>query len=95
MLDELEKGRRKELIKAATRLHKSGAEPNEAPVPERYTRAQLRQAKRALGWRGSKTNRHNVVKRLPQVMETVMLDEALSVAKDRVEHPLSSRLRRR
>ena len=101
MLEQVSKGHRKELVRAATEFYKSGAEPSPDAAPEHFTRAQVRQAQRALGNRGTKARRANpakharaVVLRSSEVVRVVLADEALGVAKQRVEHPLMSRLRR-
>ncbi len=94
MLTDLPKADRKGLVAAATLLYKSGAEPSPAPTTGHYTRAQQRQALRAVGWRGAGAKRHNVVKKLYAAHQAVLIDEALGAAKERVEHPVRSRLRR-
>jgi hypothetical protein len=93
-LERFDRDQRKEIVKAAVRLHKSGAEPAVPGVPDRPSRSQRRQAARALGWRGSKASRHNIVREVDRVRRVVAVDEALVAAKDRVEHPVRSRLRR-
>jgi hypothetical protein len=100
MIEDLSRSRRKELLSAATTLLKSGAEPS-GEAPEHYTRAQVRQAQRAVGNRGAKARRANPEKHMKRTIEgarrvarVVMTDELLDVAKDRVEHPIRSRLRR-
>jgi hypothetical protein len=100
MIEDLSKARRKELVSAATALYKSGAEPSE-DGPGRITRVQIRQAQRAIGNRGAKARRADPAKHQRRVFEgarrvaqVVMADEALTLAKDRVAHPIRSRLRR-
>lgn len=95
MLDALSKSRKRELVGAAMALYKSGAEPNPEVLRDHYSRAELRQAARAYGWRGKKAKRQNIARGVQRVYEAVLIDEALSAAKDRVEHPVASRLRRR
>lgn len=92
MLAELPKGQRKEIVRAATKLYKSGAQPN-LSAASHPTRAQRRQAARALGWRGAKA-RHHRRDRLRQVQAVVAVDEALGAAKERVERPIRARLKR-
>lgn len=94
VLDNLSRERRKELMGAAVELYKSGGEPSETPVKDHYTRAELRQAARAFGWRGKKAKRQNLERGFAQVRDAVLVDQALTKAKDRVEHPIASRLRR-
>ncbi len=101
VLDDLSRPRRKDLVSAATALYKSGAEPNPVGVEGVPSRAELRRAARALGHRGSKSARQNPDRAARQqqamakkVAQAVLLDDALLAAKDRVEHPVRSRLRR-
>ena len=50
---------------------------------------------RALGWRGSKAKRQkDVGVRLEQVRQVLVVDDALAAAKERVEHPIRSRIKR-
>lgn len=94
-LDQFDKGERKQVVKAATRLYKSGAEPSEPVEPRPLRRYEQRQLARALGWRGSKAKRQkNVTKRLEEVRQALVVDDALIAAKERVEHPVRSRLKR-
>lgn len=100
LLAQFDKDERRAVVKAATRLYKSGAEPNDSPLPEYPTRAQVRQAQRALGHRGSKSAKKNPerhARRLQRgaddLLRVLAVDEALAAAKDRVEHPIKSRLR--
>ncbi len=102
VLDQASKPIRKDLMRAAVELHKSGAEPSETPLKEHYSRAELRRAARALGWKGEKTARDHperaarrVKARVTEVRRAVLVDQGLASAKDRVEHPVRSRLRRR
>lgn len=97
----ISKERQRELMGAAVELYKSGAEPNDVAPKEHYTRAELRQAARAFGWKGTKSARSNparaarrVATAREKVTKAVLVDSALTMAKDRVEHPIASRLRR-
>ena len=101
VLDGASRVNRRALSAAATELYKSGAEPNTTAAPEHPTRAQVRQAQRALGYRGSKTvqkNPHRHQNRVRtgvvKVGRAVLVDEQLTKAQARVNHPLKSRLRR-
>ena len=95
MIENLSKERRRELMNAAVELYKSGAEPSPEIEPkDHYTRAELRQAARAFGWRGKKAKRQNIVARAADVRRAVLLDEALHAAEERVAHPIRSRLGR-
>ena len=94
VLDNLSRERRKELMSVAVEFHKSGAEPSDTPLKDHYTRAELRQAARAFGWRGKKAKRQNLERGFAKVGEATRVDEALVMAKDRVQHPIKSRLRR-
>ena len=102
MIESLSKQRQKELIQGATELFKSGAVPNPRDIDTTPNRARVRQAQRAEGNRGAKTRRHNPAKHQRRVVagkmkttEAILLDEGLQVAKDRVEHPIRSRIRAR
>ena len=102
MIEGLSKDRRKELMQGATELYKSGAAPLPDDVDTTPNRARVRQAQRAEGNRGVKAQRHNPAKHQRRVVagkikvsQAIMLDEALHAAKDRVEHPIRSRLRNR
>lgn len=94
VLDDASRKNRRALMAAAVELHKSGAQPTTTEVPAHPTRAQRRQAARAFGWRGKKAKRQRFDRGFEQVARAVLVDDALAKAKDRVEHPLRSRLRR-
>jgi hypothetical protein len=85
---------RKDLMAGAVALLKSGAEPSSDIKVGRGTRAQRRQAARAMGWRGKKAGRQNFERNIAKVRNAVMVDESLHLAQDRIEHPVRSRLRR-
>ena len=100
MIEGLTKQRQKELLGAAVELLKSGAEPSPDDVVPDNSRAARRQVQRAAGNRGSKTakrNPHRHENRLraggERVRKAVLLDDALHAAKNRVDHPVLSRLR--
>jgi hypothetical protein len=94
VLEQASKDVRREVVKAATRLYKSGAEPSEGPAPVHLNRAEIRQTARAMGWRGKKAKRQNVVRRSVEIRRAVLVDEALGLAKERVDHPVRSRLKK-
>lgn len=102
MLELVTQKQKREIIKTAVPLLKSGVMPTVAEAPEKPTRVQLRQAQRALGDHGTKTAKKNPQRhqrRLDRGVElarrAVVLDEALALAKNRVEHPIKSRLVKR
>ena len=96
MLDELDKARRKEVIAVAKQAYLSGLEPTAAPAEIRsLKRHELRQIERAGGFRGNKAKRHTMTRDLPKLRNTLAVEEVLDAAKDQVDHPIRSRLRRR
>ena len=99
MIEDLSRARRREVLSAGVELLKSGGVPSPDGPPPRPTRAQIREARRAIGNRGTKTaknNPHRHENRLRaggvRVQRAVLVDDALHAAKDRVEHPIRSRL---
>lgn len=95
MLSDLEKDQRKDLLKAGTRLVKSGVAPTSvSDAPRALNRAQMRQAQRALGYRGSKAKRHNLQRGQARLRQVLLVEEVLDAAQDRIDHPVRSRLRR-
>ncbi len=89
-LDTLEAPRKRELIGQATEFIKErgsseGMMSDPDAVPTHLTRAQRRQIARELGFRGSKAKRHNIEKRLPQVQQALVMDQALTAAAARME----------
>lgn len=96
VLEQLDKSRQKEVIKAATEAYKTGIRPTSTEdAPEHLTRAQFRQLQRALGYRGSKAKRHNIERQRKEFQKVLLIEESLDRGQDRVEHPIRSRLRRR
>ena len=96
MLEEVAKAQRKELVRAGTRLVKSGVAPTGKPPEGRtLTRAEQRQAQRALGYRGSKAKRHNFQRQQAKLRQVLTVEEVLDAAQDRIDHPVRSRLRRK
>lgn len=102
MIEGLSKERRKEVLGAAVDLYKSGADPSPDGVTPDTSRASVRRAERAAGNRGAKTAQKNPARHArslqagaQRVRQAVLVDEALHDAKDRVEHPIASRLRGR
>ncbi len=95
MIERLPADSRRQIVKAAGQLYRSGAEPTPQGTPHTPNRAEMRQMARALGWRGAKAKRQNFAKRLPEVAKAVLVDEALGEAKFRAEHPILSRVGRR
>jgi len=96
MLDQLSRGRRKEVLKAAGDAYKSGLLPTPTPSVQRpLARHEQRQLMKALGWRGTKAKRHTVERDARKFVQVMAVEEALDRAKERVEHPIAARLRRR
>lgn len=101
LLDSASRENRRDLVEKAVELYKSGAEPSSDDVVPAHSRAAMRQAQRAAGNRGTKTATKNPVRHVRRlqtgavkIRRAVLVDEALHVAQDRVEHPIKSRLRR-
>jgi hypothetical protein len=56
--------------------------------------AQKRQLQRSLGYRGSKARRHTIERDSKKFANVLGVELALDAAKERIEHPVRSRLRR-
>lgn len=96
LLRQLPKKARREIQRKATELYRAGIEPSAEEVTPVTRRFQQRQVARALGWRGSKAKRKKTLaKRLHEVKQVLIVDEALQNARARSEHPVRARLQGR
>ena len=85
-LDTVERTRRREMLRSAKAIVKREDAPEtESEAPTCLSRAEQRQLARAMGWRGSKAERHNVERQAHRLTVAYAVDDVLAEARRRRE----------